>query len=309
MHRPILRALHRRRTRQGRAGHRNESPRLSLRARTGPQGEEICRIVSGRWEPGSRAALICGTEESISCDRCSLATACGIASGPFVHLHPVRAAALPVPHRESRPRAIFGPAHKGSNPRRYRNTCRNRNRRLFSNANHSSETARSTAASAAATSSGVPYEGTSFAQIVRVATTTSTTIGVVTGRTLTRTPCGFRTRRASRRASTMPPCAIHHNDDASNTISNSSAENGKAVALAQRNCAHPRNSARGTFAADRISGSFVSIPTTERSSSAYRKVNRPSPAPTSRTCALRKSTAWRIAARLNASRIPSSIAH
>jgi hypothetical protein len=93
----------------------------------------------------------------------------------------------------------------------------------------------------------------------------------------------------------MPPCAIHHNDDASNTISNSSAQNGKAIALAQRNCACPRNSARDAFAADRMSGSFVSIPTTERGFSAYRNVNRPSPAPTSRRCALRKSTAWRIA--------------
>jgi len=59
----------------------------------------------------------------------------------------------------------------------------------------------------------------------------------------------------------MPSCAIHHNDDASKTISNASEENGKEVAVAQRNCADPRDSSRGTFAADRISGSFMSIPT------------------------------------------------
>src|SRR5947209_1082437 len=105
-------------------------------------------------------------------------------------------------------------------------------------------------------------------------------------------PHGFSTRRASHRASTMPSRGTHHNDDANNTMSNCSPGNGKAIALAHRNCRRPPSPAT---IADRMSASFVSIPTTRLGSSAYWNVNRPSAAPTSSTLRPRNSTASRIA--------------
>ena len=110
-----------------------------------------------------------------------------------------------------------------------------------------------------------------------------------------RTPCGVRTRRASLRASTMPSCATHHNDEAINTISNCPPENGKAVALAHRNCTCAWLSIRAVQSADLMSSSVVSIPITDRGCDAYRDVNRPSPAPISRIRVFRKSAARRIA--------------
>lgn len=124
--------------------------------------------------------------------------------------------------------------------------------------------------------------------------TTSTTIGATTGRTSIRTPRLVRTRRASRRASTMPSRATHHNEEANSTTSNCSAENGRAVALAHRNCTCPPKSVGGADTADLMSGSIVSIPITDWDCAAYWNVNRPSPAPTSRTRASRKPADWRM---------------
>jgi hypothetical protein len=67
----------------------------------------------------------------------------------------------------------------------------------------------------------------------------------------------------------MPWCATHQNDDARNTISNCSAENGKAAALAHRNCTCPRISFRGVPMADLISSSVVSIPITNLGCDTY----------------------------------------
>ena len=57
MHRPILLALHRRRTRQGRARHRNQSPWFSLRSRLFARTGEVCRSEPDRQETESHSAL------------------------------------------------------------------------------------------------------------------------------------------------------------------------------------------------------------------------------------------------------------
>jgi len=67
----------------------------------------------------------------------------------------------------------------------------------------------------------------------------------------------------------MPSRATHHNDDASKTISNRAAGNGKAIALAHRNRTCPRISDGGAAIADLMSGSLVSTPITDLGCDAY----------------------------------------
>src|SRR5215471_44098 len=60
-----------------------------------------------------------------------------------------------------------------------------------------------------------------------------------------------------------------HKEDASNTILNSPKENGRAVALAHKTSTSPRSSTPRRCEAARMSGSFMSIATTDRGSAAY----------------------------------------